>query len=209
MLTGFIFLWTSWFFWIIVFFFMEKNKRRTILSLWILLMIGSAYIMIPTEKDSVTLAFIILFLSSMFWVGQQKRWKYYIVVALTLMIGYTAFLLWAHLSPIWIVLPKLLLEAIFHVFITIILLKGFYERLMIGILGLCAGELLYGILLSSYHFYPPIGQLQTLDQVACNVGLLAIVMSIQFLSKQDPYSIHRPYEEQQEQRKKRSVSMIP
>lgn len=171
-MAGYTYLWLSWILWIIVTFFMRKSRRRTFLASWILLtMIGSRLFMI-IDHHHISFAYMSVICGAFLLHSKSSRWVYHLFASLTVMIGYTAILLWEYTSPIWMFLPRFVMIPFLCSFLILSLVKGFYNQLMTGLLGICAGELLYSLMLSSYHLHKPVGDLIFLDHILLTMSSL-------------------------------------
>jgi len=172
--VGYIFFWMSWIFWVIITFFMDKTRRRTHLAILLLMAIAGANTYISIKQQQISLSFLFIIGGAFLMHGKSQKWKHYMFVSITIMIGYTAILLWEKISPIWMIIPEYLLIPFMCGMIIIVLIKDFYQRLMTGLLGICAGELLHKLILSSYHLQQPIGDLRFLDQLIILVIILYV-----------------------------------
>lgn len=179
--SGYIFLWTSWLLWIIVTFFMSKTRRRAYLATWILLSIIGSNSFFIVEGFHISYAYFILIGGALLMHGKCPRWTYNLFISFTIMIGYTAILLWEYTSPIWMVIPRFILIPLLCSCMIFILIKGFYNQLMTGLLGLCAGELLYSLMLSSYFINRPIGDVHFLDHLLIVISSIFLIHIIQHM----------------------------
>lgn len=175
MANGLLFYWFSWILWIIVTFFMIKSKKRTILASWILVTILSSSIYIGTPNQQISVALLLVVVGSFALLIQLPRVIYHLFASFTIMIGYAAILLWEKGSPVWFILPRVILISFILGLLITILAKGFYNQLGICLLGLSCGELIYGLMLSSYGFHVPIGEMQFFDVLLFILGILTLL----------------------------------
>lgn len=178
-----LFYWLSWIFWVVVTFFMKSTAIRTGLSIWILLIISASTLYLPIGEGSISISLFILMIGSMALYSRMKRIYYSLFASFTITIAYAAILIWEKITPIWIIVPRELFISIFIVFILTITTKQIIQQLLIGLLGICFGEVLYFVMLLSYHIQIETGGLEFLDQVAVMVLLLFLISLIQTTRK--------------------------
>ncbi|SHF57213.1 YphA family membrane protein [Ornithinibacillus halophilus] len=179
-MEGLYFYWFSWIFWVVVTFFMKKNNARTMLSYWILLCITLSNVYISIDVFHVSVTIIILLIGGFVIFTQLPNTIYHLFTSLTLMIGYTSFLIWESQAPIWLFMPREILLPLMLVALICILTYKFYYRLSIALIGICSGEFLYSFLLSSYYFSHTIGEKHFFDTLFIAVFLL---FGIEFLNR--------------------------
>ncbi|MBP1969624.1 hypothetical protein J2Z83_001731 [Virgibacillus natechei] len=179
-MSGLLFYWFSWILWIVVTFFMEKSKNRTILACWILLSILSSDIYVVIGSYPVSIALLLMLTGSILLLLQSPHLIYHLSASFTIMIGYAAILLWEISSPILIILPRVILISFILGLVVILLAKGLYSQLGICLLGLSCGEIVHGLMLSSYGFNVSIGEMQFFDNV---LFLLVIIVFVNGLHK--------------------------
>src|SRR5699024_11296889 len=92
MLDGVIFYWLGWVFWVFTTFFMKKCKRRTLLSIWILLLMICAHIQFNVHIFEINLTLIILWIGSLLLLVNNDKVVYHCFAAFTFMIGYISIL---------------------------------------------------------------------------------------------------------------------
>ncbi|WP_373892663.1 hypothetical protein [Virgibacillus sp. CBA3643] len=180
MTNGLLFYWFSWALWIIVTFLMRKSNKRTILACWILATIISSNLYIEMESQQISVAFLLLVGGSFVLLIQLQHMIYHLFASFTIMIGYAAILLWEKSSPVWLILPRVIIISFILGLLITILTKGFYNQLGIGLLGLSCGELIYRLMLSGYGFRVSIGEMQFFDVL---LFILVILMLLEVLHK--------------------------
>src|SRR5690625_3560107 len=112
MMDGVLFHWISWIFCVIILFFMEKGKRRTYFSYWVLSSIILVNQFITVDTYTVSLSFIIILLGSFLGLASLNTPLYHLIVSFIMMIGYAGVLLIEKNAPIWIFGPRYLTLAI-------------------------------------------------------------------------------------------------
>lgn len=176
---GLFFYWLAWVFWIIVIFFMKKSKQQTFFSYGILMLIifSNKYIMIG--HFNLSISYLMLLAGSLYMYTKLNRQIYHLLISFTVMIGYSAILIWKNSTPLWLFIHELLFIPFVCSFLIIILSTGLYNRLITGILGITAGQLLYNLILSSYDLNQKIGDLHFFDQLFITLIFLIIIHFIQ------------------------------
>lgn len=176
MTNGLLFFWFSWLLWIYVTFVMKKNQIRTLLGFWILLTIGGSSTYVTILGYNLTLSYLILTFGAIIILAQCRRLFYHLFSSLTIMVLYMGVMLWENYFPIWMILSKTFVSPFIIVFITVLITKGFYNRLSITLLGISSGELMYSFILSSYSIREPIGGYTFFD---CVMVILFLLIGIE------------------------------
>src|SRR5699024_536677 len=169
---GLLFYWFAWILWIIITFFMEKNKYRLLLACWLLLLIIGSDIYLSIGLLKMSLSCLIIFSGAVILQTKMSRKFFHVFASLTIMIGYTAVLIWENHLPIKHFFPPALINSCFLYLLTVIMTTGLWNRLACLLLGMAAGELIYSLLIANYAIPDMIGDKRFLDSV------LMIVASI-------------------------------
>lgn len=156
----FIFYWLSWLLWIVTIFFMKKGQTRFILSGAILVTILCSNIYLSVGDHDLLLSFVILITVSGLMHTTFSKPYYYLFVSFTIMIGYTAILLWKQTSSLWLFVSEFFLIPSICFILVILIIRGLYNQLVTSILGISTGEVLHGFMLSSYYLPTTIGDLE-------------------------------------------------
>lgn len=90
---------------------------------------------------------------------------YHVFTSFTIMVGYTATLIWEGNAQIWLLVPRMFLISIFIGLLAILLTKGPRNQLVSAILGVCTGELSYNSILSMYNLQRVVGEMAFLDHL--------------------------------------------
>lgn len=159
MTYGFIFYWLSWLIWGITTFFMKKGQLRLVLSCLILVIILCSNLYLSIGEYDLLVSFIILICISGLLHASSPKSSYHLFISFTIMIGYTAILLWKQNTSLWFFISEFFVLPILYSILIILIIKGLYNRLVTSILGISAGEVLYGFILSSYNLPITIGDL--------------------------------------------------
>src|SRR5690625_148843 len=138
---GLFFYWSSWLIWIMVTFFMTSRQYQQLLMISILMVIilANQYYMIGHFQ--ISLAYSMILIGSCVMYRILKRQHYHLIVAFTLMIGYSGMIIWKNITPLWLFVPELLLIPLFCSCLVFVLAKGLKARLLTTMLGLSTGEL--------------------------------------------------------------------
>src|SRR5699024_5511924 len=185
MTEGVLFYWFCWIFCVITLFFLGKNKGRNFFFFWIFISIFylNPYINIVSFYYICSLTFIIFFLGMLVIFSKLINKIYLFIASFTMMIGYVCLLLFEKDSPIWLIGPRMLLISVITSILISFLSKNFYSRLVIGLVGMCSGEILYSIILVNYHMPKPIGEFVFLDTVLLTLFILFILKQFQHVKE--------------------------
>lgn len=192
--TGLVFYWISWVGWILVTFFLRKNKFRNITAYWILLTIISANMYITIANFDVSILLILYLIPLFIMLARRKKWFYHLLAVITIMIGSNAILLWETNIPIWYFYPKLLFGSILTAIIILLLTNNFIDQCIIGALGMICGEFLYVFVLASYQLKYSVGDFGFLDRlmmvfVIICVGHLLKKLAVKWLASPEDLEI--------------------
>lgn len=175
MIDGVLFYWIAWFFCIIVLFFMEKNKWRHFFSFWLLMSIICADYYVDINGYRVSITFMITYIGSFIVFAKLDHKTYHLFSAFTVMIGYVSFLLLESNSPIWLFAPRTMLLSLMTTMIIIFLTRYLYPRLMIGLVGICSGEILYHLIVANYQMLEPVGEIVFFDILLLILFMIFII----------------------------------
>ncbi|ASK63328.1 hypothetical protein CFK37_14770 [Virgibacillus phasianinus] len=164
-MNGLLFFWFSWLIWVYITFIMKKGKERTFFAIWTLLLISGSSFHFVMFGYKLSLGYLFLVIGAMVMVASTKRLFYHLFSSLTLMVLYMTIKVWENFFPIWMILSKSFVIPFMMVFIILLLVKGFRNRVSIGLLGICSGELVYSFILSSYSLPEPVGGYEFFDYV--------------------------------------------
>src|SRR5690625_7117065 len=94
----FLFYLMCWLLWVIVTFFLNKSKLRTILACWLLIIIFTSNTYISIDNYTLLLGYVIFFLGFIFIHKLLPIPYYYLFVSFSIMIRSTSILLWKTVS---------------------------------------------------------------------------------------------------------------
>src|SRR5699024_9254552 len=140
-------------------FFMGKNPLRIILTCFILSSILCSNIYFLIGGYHVLFSFVLLIIISGLLFANQSKSFYHLFCSFTLMIGYIAVLLWKQSTLIWLFVPEVFLVSLICCILVFLMIKGLYNRLLTSTLGIASGEILHGLILTSYDLPVTIGDL--------------------------------------------------
>lgn len=173
MVNGLLFFYFFWILWIITTFFIPKSRKRTLLTVFILLCLcfANSYIYLSVQ---VSVTYIILFSGLIILQTKQSNMLYHFMCTFTISIGYAAMLLWEANTTIWLFTSREILIPSVVVCISLFLMDGFYNRIICGLLGLCIGELIFKTILYFLSFKQIIGGMAFLDIASVTIILNAL-----------------------------------
>ncbi|MDC3415391.1 hypothetical protein [Aquibacillus salsiterrae] len=178
-MSGLLFYWTGWMFWVIATFLMDKSVLRTFLGCSVLItIISSNQWLVYSDDLKINLSIISLTFCSLLFLAKEKGWLLSTIRALCVLFGYVGILFWEQVSPVWMFLPREIIIPVIGILVVMILTKNYIERGIIWCMGISTGEILHGLILRSYGFSPEIGELAFLDLVFIGFGLLVVIRGI-------------------------------
>ncbi|MFD1038701.1 hypothetical protein ACFQ3N_09900 [Virgibacillus byunsanensis] len=157
---------------------MKKIRKRTVLACWILSVLMCSNLYASFENIQLSIAFIILWLGALLFHAKLPHLVYHVFSSFTISIGYIAILLWEQHTPVWMFLPRIILIPVISTMLIVILVKGFHNRIVVGILGISSGETIYSLLLSSYAIQETIGEMAFFDMT---IITLLIIVSLEII----------------------------
>lgn len=148
----FMFYWFSWFYVVIVYFFMDKSKLKDCLLLMSFLTIGlfDKHIVIDPYM-SISLAFFVVWFAALFLYVRYNSRIYDLFVTLTMMLLYAALLLWAKAAPIWFVIHPYVFIPVAVYFFSVLLNGHWLKQLVSTMTALSLGHVLYAAVLMQYQ----------------------------------------------------------
>lgn len=163
MSSGLLFYWFSWILWIIVTFFMQKNRLRTLLACWILSVILYSNLYISINTFQISVSYLFLLAGTVILYARIPVMIFHVFGSLTIMIGYSAILIWENQMPFNLFFPSFLIISCFLFILITFITTGIWNRLACTLLGMTGGELLYSIVLSEYLIVEVIGDKRFFD----------------------------------------------
>ncbi|WP_312098578.1 hypothetical protein [Niallia sp.] len=177
-MEGLIFLFCTWFIWIITTFFMDKeNQKRTEFSIYLLLAIVLSPFKWEWHDISCSILLVVILIISFFYTG-RLRWKtaiYIIISSFFMMLAYTTYELMAIIDPIWKFLPDPWLKASMLFVLVLLLHKNIVCQILILLIGSINGEILLSGILRNYQMEYSVGSMTFFDFLMLGVlGFLSL-----------------------------------
>src|SRR5699024_10687664 len=98
---NFLMYWLLWLLFIIIFFFMKKSKKRTMLTIWLLFIITFSSTYMNIHIAQVSLSMIIIIFGAFIYLSEAPFSFLPLFKAFTIMIFYCGLLLWQVVAPVW------------------------------------------------------------------------------------------------------------
>jgi|SRR5690625_2274243 len=177
----FLYYWSMWMIFIIIYFFMPQNKNRSILIAWVLLLIlcTDQYILIDGIQYSV--AFFLLIVGAIVFYVYRSVSMYQIMVTFIVMIAYIAILMWKKITPVWFFMPSYFMIAVMSVMLILFLMYSFYGQLSVALVGLSFGHFIYELLMMSYKLHVFVGERIFFIHVSLTILLLFFIHFTQII----------------------------
>ena len=166
--------WFSWILFIIIVFFMKKSKLRTMLTVWLLIVLITFPMYVTFMDLQISIVFVLLLCGAIIFYVREKITIYRLIVTFTISVGYTGILIWETVAPVWFFMPSFFMIAILLVFINSMMTKHLYEQIASVLVGVLFGHVLYDLLLIGYSLHNVIGNNAYI--VICLTVLLLIVI---------------------------------
>lgn len=162
-MDGLLFYFIAWVCWVVLTFFIRKTQVRYWLSFVLLGIILLANLTFTITTIQISYALVLILFSSVVILASQKKHVRSILSSLAITAGYTGALIFETVSPVWLILPRLLLLAFLSYLLMILITSSLWLRVGIWGVGLSAGECLYSLLLKDFGVKESIGELAYLD----------------------------------------------
>lgn len=163
--SGIIFYWFCWILWIIATFIMKKDKRRTFLACWILMLILFSNVYISIFSIQVSVSLLTLVGGTLFMRGKHPRIIFHSFASFTVTIGYIGILIWENYTPLRLFFPQLVTISFLLVLIITFLTNGLLNRLSSGLFGIACGEIIYSLIAANYAIQDTMGDMAFFDCV--------------------------------------------
>lgn len=175
----FLFYWLIWIIFIIVYFFMDNGRKRTLFLFWILLTILTANMFLVVEGVSVSIAFLCFLLGVIIFYVVDVFSIYKMIATFPIMIGYVSLLMWKKITPIWFFMPSYFMIPVLSVVVISFLLQEHYEQITAALVGISFGQLIYEMIVISYRLNNIIGEQVFFIHISITILLLIIIHFIQ------------------------------
>lgn len=190
---GIYFYWFSWIVWVFATFLMKKSRERTEVSFVILLALAMSNSVFQIAGFSIRASFLVLLLFSFMLLTKTKGLLllYYLISSLIITIGYVCFHLFELFDPVWLIFDRKLLLSFIVLYLILMLVKDFYYRLAIAMVGACNGELLYFFILKRFSFEVELGSLSSLDALSAIIFFIVTWSSLEKLAQFFEANFHK------------------
>lgn len=176
MMEGIYFYWFLWIGWVYSTFIMAKSNLRTAISFVILLLIITGNYTLQLADYSVRVNFLLLFFISLILMSKSKGFVllYHFLCSFIISIGFVVFHLFELFDPVWLIIDQKWMLGIILLYLVLMLVKGLYYRISIGIISICNGEILYSFIMNKFSFPVEVGDFSFLDQWAIFMVLIVL-----------------------------------
>src|SRR5699024_10715106 len=157
MFEQFLMYWLLWLLFIIIFFFMEKSKKRTMLTIWLLFIITFSSTYMNIHIAQVSLSMIIIIFVAFVYFHDAPFYFFFLFKLFMIMIFYCGLFLWQVFAAVWFSLSGYFMLPVLVVFLLILLSRRLQNVYAYTLLGISFGQLLFDVLLHKYLFQEKIG----------------------------------------------------
>lgn len=181
MFEKFLYYWLLWIIFIIVAFFMDTSRKRLYLLIWLLLVIICSPYDITFNKIELSVAFLMLLIGTIIFFAIESVTWYKFFVSFTLMLCYISLLIWEKITPVWFFMPSYFLIPFLMVILILLLVRKFYDRLSVALVGVAFGQFIYELLLISYKLHDVIGDEIVFIHISLIILFITIMNFFQFI----------------------------
>ncbi|WP_026673026.1 YphA family membrane protein [Alkalihalobacterium bogoriense] len=184
-MEGALFYWFCWMFWIGVYFFMEKGKKRTTYSVLILCLLILASLEIQVFGHSISVGFILCLLIGYVLLTsvRLRNQFYFLVVSLILAFAGISFQLFEIFDPVIILFDRSWMLGLLYSALVLALVSDRTKRIPVFIVGACQGEIVITHFLQTIYVEQTIGHLLFFDAFVVTIFLLFIWYSFEVLTE--------------------------
>jgi len=161
---------------------MEKSKKRTMLTIWLLFIITFSSTYMNIHIAQVSLSMIIIIFGAFIYLSEAPFSFLPLFKAFTIMIFYCGLLLWQVVAPVWFFLSGYFMIPVLVVFLLILLSRRLQNVYAYTLLGISFGQLLFDVLLHKYLFQEKIGTTAFFIQITLVILLVIAIRSYYALS---------------------------
>ena len=184
MYEQFLYYWLLWIIFIIVTFFIHQSKQRSYILFWLLVIIISSPYQITVQTMQVSIVFFVMFFGSIVLFSFKSISFYRLFGTFTVMICYISLLLWEIITPVWFFMPSYFIITFIIVLLVHLLFHTLYEQVTVSLLGLALGQLMYELIVFSYHLNDEIGSEQFIIQVSFILLFQMLIYAFQSIIEQ-------------------------
>lgn len=193
-MEGIFFYWIAWMAWIVITFFMKKDKKRTHMAVFLLMVIlfSNDYVTIGHLKINIALLILLIYgylgLSSL----NNGRLLYIVIICHIITLAYIGFTMYRLYDPVVQWFHPTWMTAILLFFLVQILIKPFSLRCLVMMISICHGSLLYTWMMSQFSL--AVGSLALFDLLAAGFLLLMLWHGFQKFSLFLKHSLTTTYQ---------------
>lgn len=182
---GIYFYWIAWIGWVFTTFLMKKNQARSVISFLILFILIGSSSTFQFAGFTIRLSFLLLLFISFVVMAKIKGLKlyYYVFSSLIVTIGYVGFKLFELFDPVWLIFDRNWMLSFVIFYLILMLVKEFYNRLIIAIISISNGEILFALILKNFSIPIEIGEFQFFDVLAIIILLIALWRSLEKMAQ--------------------------
>jgi len=180
-MEGIFYYWIMWACWIIVTFWMKKGTQRFWYSFFILLNIFVSQTYVQLLEFNIGLSFFLFTLAGILGSIQQKRYIHTVMTAFTIALSYSSLQLFFVYDPVWFIADVKVVSSVVAFVIALFLGKDYVHSFSCLLIGLCYGELIFWIVISSIYKPVTIGDasfLETMVFATCFLYIWIAMKSI-------------------------------
>src|SRR5690625_3472104 len=177
----FLYYWLMWIIFIVIYFFMDKGRKRSYLMAWILLMIACTNVYFEIDTIQISLIFFLLLIGAIIFYSSDSVSTYKIVVTFTIMVGYVSLLMWEKITPVWFFMPSYFIIPVLLVITVMFLITSFYDQITVVLTSLVFGQLFFEGILISYRLHDVIGNKSFFIHVSITILFLIFIKFTQIV----------------------------
>nr|WP_142255360.1 hypothetical protein [Bacillus sinesaloumensis] len=162
---------------------MKKSRERFILSVLFLVIIilSPYYVVIGQFKLNCSIFPILFYCLREISKLPKKTVLFLLICILTISLAYCSFLMFELYDPVWLVFNRNLMLGAALIYVTLMLLKDFRQRLAGLLLGTVQGDVLYGVVINKVNFSYEIGSFVFLDVIAVSFSFIFVWSTLEIL----------------------------
>ncbi|MRH42387.1 hypothetical protein GH741_06785 [Aquibacillus halophilus] len=165
---------------------MKKNTYRIYLALWVLSLIAFSSSELFVGNTKINVSIIVLYIGALLLLASTSSRILNVMRSLCFVFGYVGLLFWEQISPVWLIIPRVIMIPFLGFILLILLTKNNVERIAIWCLGVTTGEVLHSLILNSYGFNDYIGDMAFFDILITGIGIIvAAAFLLEVRSKLD------------------------
>lgn len=176
-MEGSLFYFFFWAYWILVTFFMKREKTQKKLSIGLLICIALSLQKINIANIEISIVSLFLLFAAYYLTAKEQGniQIYLLVTTFIVMLSYSAFQLFALYDPVWVIFNKKLMAAVLIAYLTVILHGSFILRTISLTIGLIQGDILYSFIVGKLTSHIVIGSFEFFDMFSLSIAFVSMV----------------------------------